>query len=153
MTIVEAPWPQPTSATLAPALSFASTPSSAGIQLGNEVGIVAGPEEALGAREQALRMLVPADALAGSKRLGDLRLVEIDRLRDIECAGEKRRRTLFRERHHLFGRKRKGIFFGVVIDVTGCRLAGQPFTHIAFVQPGFFCQFRRVTSLPSIIAL
>ena len=33
MMIVDAPWPQPTSATLAPAFSRASTPSSAGIQL------------------------------------------------------------------------------------------------------------------------
>jgi len=40
-----------------------------------QIGVVAGPEEALRAREQALRMLVPADALAGTKSLGDLRLV------------------------------------------------------------------------------
>ena len=30
MMTVEAPWPQPTSATLAPAWSFATTPSRAG---------------------------------------------------------------------------------------------------------------------------
>ena len=52
--------------------SFASTPSSAGIHVGDQVGVVAGPEEALGAAEQAGVVLVPAEPVAAPEGLGDL---------------------------------------------------------------------------------
>ena len=63
MMIVDAPCPQPMSATLAPRSSFSWTPSSAGIHSADEVGAVARPEEPLGAAEQALVVLVPAHPL------------------------------------------------------------------------------------------
>ena len=66
MRIVEAPWPQPTSATFAPALELLLHALERRDPLGDEVGLVAGAEEPLGAAEQAVVVLVPAHALAAS---------------------------------------------------------------------------------------
>ena len=87
MRIVDAPCPQPMSATRAPAESFSTTPSSAGSHDVDEVREVAGSEEALGAREQVVMVLVPAEALARAEALGDVRLVLDDR---CERAGTRR---------------------------------------------------------------
>ena len=69
MMTVEAPWPQPTSATLAPASSFALHAVERRDPLRDQVGPVAGPEEPLGAAEQAVVVLVPAHAVAAAERL------------------------------------------------------------------------------------
>ena len=47
--------------------------------LGDQMRAVAGTEEALDAAEQAVAVLAPVQALAGLERLGELRLVVIDR--------------------------------------------------------------------------
>ena len=56
----------------APALSWASTPSSAGIHCGREVGPVSGPEEPLGPAEEARVVVAPAQRPVAAERLGDL---------------------------------------------------------------------------------
>src|SRR5450432_1748404 len=87
-------------------------------------------------------MLVPANALPASKRFCDLRLVEIGGLHDIESPGEKRGRSLFGERHGLLRRQRERVLFGVIIDISGRSLAGQPFAYISLVQTGLLREFR-----------
>src|SRR4026209_1217696 len=81
--IVEAPCPQPTSATVAPVSSRSPNPPRAGrpaleppanpLERGDprshEVRVVAGTEEALGAEEQVRLVLVPAHAFSAADRL------------------------------------------------------------------------------------
>jgi hypothetical protein len=71
----------------------------------NEISVIARPEEALRAREQALRVLVPANAFPRTKRFGDLGFVEVGGLHDVKCTCEKRWRPFFSERHGLLGRQ------------------------------------------------
>jgi hypothetical protein len=78
----------------------------------NQIGVVARPEEAFGAGEKTLRMLVPANAFPGSKRFGDLGFVEIGGLHDIERTGKESRRPLFGERHGLLGESENAFFSG-----------------------------------------
>ena len=59
MITVEAPWPQPMSATLAPASSLATTPSRAGSHSATRWRFVAGAEEAFGAAEHARMVIAP----------------------------------------------------------------------------------------------
>ena len=54
----------------------------------DEEGGIAAAEEPLDAAEQALMVLVPADAVAGAEGRGDLRLVEIGRGDHVEGAGD-----------------------------------------------------------------
>ena len=70
MMIVEAPNPQPTSATRAPSRSLASTPSNDGIHELTRFITVMGLIEPLAAAEQTGIVLMPANALARAKRLG-----------------------------------------------------------------------------------
>ena len=106
--IVDAPWPQPTSATRPPASSLSSTPSSAGIHESTRLRVVAGAEEALGALEEVVVVLVPADALAGAERLADLRLVAHGDVHELERAAEEGRARLVGQRERLLRRERVG---------------------------------------------
>ena len=90
MRTVEAPWPQPTSATVPPASSLPTTPSSAGSQVADQVRVVAGAEEPLAALEHVVGVLVPADARAGPRGLGDPGRVRDGAERDLEEAGQVR---------------------------------------------------------------
>src|ERR1700674_3136656 len=85
----------------------------------NQVGVVAWPEKTFRAREQTLRMLVPANAFPGSKCCCDLGFIEVRGLHDVECTSEKGGRSLFGERHGLLGGERKSVFFGVIINISG----------------------------------
>ena len=70
--MVEAPWPQPTSATLAPPLVERLDGAGQRRQpLVDQRGGVPRPEEPLGAAEQAGVVLVPAEAPPVPERLGD----------------------------------------------------------------------------------
>ena len=79
MMIVDAPWPQPTSATLAPRFELLLHAVERRNPLAHEVRAVAGPEEALGAAEQPAVVLVPAHPLAAPERLEDLLFVGVQR--------------------------------------------------------------------------
>ena len=93
------------SATRAPASSFSTTPSSDGSHDVDQVREVAGAEEALGALEQVVVVLVPAEALAGAEALGDVRLVLDDRREQLERARDERRAVVVGERQRLLGRE------------------------------------------------
>ena len=62
-----------------PRASFSSTPFEQRDPFGNEVRVVAGAEEPLGALEEIVVVLVPADAGAALERLADLRFVTDER--------------------------------------------------------------------------
>lgn len=94
MTMVEAPWPQPTSATLPPDFSFASTPSSAGIQTVVRLALYPPPKERLGAEEEPV-MLVPADAIARAEGVDHLFLVQPQARHDLNRRWIERRALLF----------------------------------------------------------
>src|SRR5580698_2740292 len=68
----------------------------------DQVGVVSGPEEALGATEQAGAVIVPAHAFTGTKSVAHLRLVDPQARHDLECAGHERRAVLVGEHHRLF---------------------------------------------------
>ena len=69
--------------------------------LGDEVARVAGAEEALGAAEQPVVVLVPAHALAAAERLGDAVLVGVERGDQLEGAEDVERAVLVGERERL----------------------------------------------------
>ena len=104
--------------------------------LADQMRVVAGPEEPLGAAEQAGMMLVPADALAGAEGLGDLGLVVEHRGDDLVGAGQEGRPALIGEHGGLFGGHVEALGGGVVGDVAGGGLRGQPFAQIAFGETG-----------------
>ncbi len=109
------PWPRPR--------SLASTPSSAGIQRGHQVGEVAGPEELLAADEDLVVVLVPAHTGAGAERLLD----PVDRLqraeRQHEGAGRVDRAVGVRQHEGLLLGHRPDVALGVVGDVATGGLA------------------------------
>ena len=72
MRRVEAPLPQPTSATRAPASSFAFT-RAAMESRSHQIRGVAGAKELLTTVENAVVVLMPAHSRARAKRLGDAR--------------------------------------------------------------------------------
>ena len=84
----------------------------------DEVGEIAGPEEPFGAREQIVIVLVPAEALARAKALGDLRLVLDHRRQQLKGAGDERGAVFVGQRHRLLGRQPEGAVGGVVLEVA-----------------------------------
>ena len=64
-------------------------PSSAGIQRLDDVGAVAGLEEALAAREHVVVVLAPAEAGAGDEGLGDVLARVRGSERELEAAADE----------------------------------------------------------------
>ena len=80
--------------------------------------MIAGAEEAPGGAEQALRLIAPADALAGAKRRLDQRLV-LQHDRDHVEGGLQIDGTVrLGEHHRLFRRKRELARGGGVFEVS-----------------------------------
>src|SRR5215468_10894941 len=100
-------------------LQFSLDALERGNPVWHQIGVVARPEELFRTREQALRMLVPADTFAGAKSIRDLGLVEIGGLNDFECSGKESGRAFLGERHGLLGRERKGLLVRIEVDVSG----------------------------------
>ncbi len=106
MRIVDAPCPQPTSATLRAGLELPHHAVQGGQPGSDEVGVVAGPEEALAALVDVVDVVVPADALAAPGRLGDARRVVHRAEGDLEEPGQVRGARLVGQRDGLLGRQR-----------------------------------------------
>ena len=98
------------------ARSLSTTPSRAGSQRGDQVGVVAGAEEPLAALVHVVVVVVPADAGAGPGRLGDPRRVVHGAERDLEEAGQVGGARLVGQRHRLLGRQGVAAAVGVVVD-------------------------------------
>ena len=84
----------------------------------DQVRGVARAEEALGATEQVVVVLVPADARAAAESLGDLRLILRQRGGNVERSGHERWAALLRERKRLLGRKRETLAVRIVGDIA-----------------------------------
>ena len=96
-----------------------------------QVGVVAGPEEALAALEHVVVVLVPADALPALRTLDDPRRVDHRAERDLEEPRQVRRAVLVGQRRRLL--RRQGVAAGgrVVLDVAARGLVVQPLAHVA----------------------
>src|SRR2546423_14199682 len=132
---VDDPSPQPTSATVAPTLSFSSTPSRAGSQEVTRLALVAGAEESLAAGVHAGVVLVPAEAGAALEGGLDAGLRPERCRRQLEGAADERRAVLVGERLGLLGRQQVLAGAGDVLHVAAGRLAVQPSPHVAPVGP------------------
>ena len=104
--------------------------------VGDQVGLVAGAEEALDAAEQAVVVVAPAQLLAGLERRGELRLVVEHRGERVIAAGHADRAILVGEHRGLLRGQREGALCGVVGHETGRRLGGQPLAHVALARAG-----------------
>ena len=134
--IVDEPWPQPTSATCRAALELVDDAVERGQPGREEVGVVARAEEALAAVEDVVVVLVPADADAAARGLGDPRRVEHRAERDLEEAGQVRGAVRVGQRDRLLGRQRVAAALGVVLDVAARRLRVQPLADVALGGAG-----------------
>src|SRR5262245_16326614 len=94
------------------------------------------PEEALGPAEQPWVMLMPADAPAGPERFDNLVGAAEHRHQNLEGAGDENRAPFDREDQFLFRGERVTVAGGIVLDIFGGSLTGEPFTNIARVGAG-----------------
>ena len=88
-----------------PHRAASTTPSSAGHPVVDQARAVAGAEEPLGAGEQAVVVLVPADALAGAEGLGGVSSSAQALATKLESAEHERRRVLVGEQQRVLGRQ------------------------------------------------
>ena len=127
--IVEAPCPQPTSATFAPAFELLLDASERRDPLGHEIGPVAGAEEALGPAKQAVVVLVPAHPVAAAKCLQDAVFVSVERRDQVIDAEDVKRAVFIGQRQRVLVRERVAVAARVVADVTARGLVPQPLTN------------------------
>ena len=115
-----------------------------GQPLGDQVGVVAGPEEALAALVDVVHVLVPAEA---RRRCGPPRRSCGESMhraeRDLEEPGQVGRAVRIGQRDRLLGRQRVAAAVGVVVDVAARRLGVQPLADVALGGAGALGQFGR----------
>ena len=131
------------SATVAPAVSLSTTPSSAGSQFATRLALVAGAEESLRAVEEAFVVFVIAHAAAGAERLGHLRLAEVARGEDFEAAAQEHGAVLVGQHQGVLVGQLVAQGGRVVGDVATCGLVVEPFPHVAFGGAGALGEFGR----------
>ena len=106
-----------------------------------QVAVVAGSEETLGADEAAGVVFAPADATWRTARVCEnvLHFGEIaeERLNDVVRTVQVRRAFRVGERESGFIGQRERLFRRVVGEIAAGCLIHQPFAHIAFVRAGF----------------
>ncbi len=111
--------------------------------LGDEVRAVAGPEESLGATEQAMVVLVPTHPLAAAKRLDDLLFVGIQRCDRVIHAEDVERAVFVRQRKRVLVRQRVAVALRVVGDIATRGLVSQPLTDVALSRARALRDFLR----------
>ena len=102
----------------------------------DQVGVVAGPEEALAAVVDVVVVLVPADAGAAARGIGDARRVQHAAERDLEEPGQVGRAVGVGERDGLLGRQAVAALGRVVLDVAAGGLRVEPLAHVALGRAG-----------------
>jgi len=118
------------------ALEFGDDAVKCGQPGADQVGVVAGPEEALAPVEDVMAVLVPADAGAAAGGVGDPRCVEHRAQGDLEEAGQVGGTVFLGQRKRLLGRQRVAAAGGVVVHVAARGLRVQPFAHVALGGAG-----------------
>jgi hypothetical protein len=147
MRIVAAPWPQPISATLAPRSSRLDDAAECGKPFRHEVHAVVGAKGALGAAEQAIVVLVPADSLASAEALRDAGPAVHHRSRGLENPGHRDRTRLVGEHERVLGGQRVAVLTAVVGHEAACGLRVEPLTYIALVRVGASGEFAGANGL------
>src|SRR6267378_8483742 len=104
--------------------------------------LVTGTKEARGSAEQAFAALVPADALAGFERFGNLRFVEERRRDQTADRSHEHRAVLIAEIHILYRRHREFARSCIVFDIAGRSLRREPFADIALAGTGGLRKFQ-----------
>ncbi len=122
------------SAASAPVRSFASTPSSAGIQ--SAIRCAAYPFRKMRSvdRVESRIVLVPTHAFSALERFGDLRLVDEERLSHLKEPAHVHLARIVRQERHVLGRQRKAPRPGIVVEITGSGLICKPLTNVALVR-------------------
>jgi hypothetical protein len=142
MTTVDAPWPQPTSATRAPRSELPLDTFERRDPRVHEERAVPGAEESLCPLEESDVVLVPADALPALEAL-DERRDDAERGRHAdEPADHAVRARVIGERDRLFGRQMITPARRVVGDVLGRGLRGAPLADVALRGAGLLRQLR-----------
>ena len=137
MSTVEAPWPQPTSATVAPCFQLGGHPVQRRQPGGHEVRPVARAEEPFGAVEQTRVVIAPGERAVAAHRRDLLVLVEEQRGQHAGAAGHVHRRVLDGQRQRLLlGQPVRAV---LVLDVARGRLGVQPLQH----EPGMAARLGR----------
>ena len=109
----------------------------------DEVGVVAGAEEPLAALVDVVVVLVPAEPVALTSRLGDALRVDDGAERDLEEPRQVGGAVLVGERHRLLGREAVAALVGVVVHVAAGRLGVQPLPYVALGGTGAGRQLAR----------
>jgi hypothetical protein len=136
MMIVEAPWPQPTSATVASELELLLDAVERRDPLVHEVPPIAGAEEPLDTAEQPVVVLVPSEPASRPEGLADVVLVGEQRRDQLVRAEDVERAVLVRQREGLLVFERVRVGRGVVAHVSRGGLVTQPLAHIALGGAG-----------------
>ncbi len=110
---------------------------------GDEVGVVARPEEPLGAVEDVVTVFMPAKPGAAAGDLRDSRRIEDRPDRDLEEARQVGRTVFIGQRHRLLSRECVTTLNWVILHVTSRRLGVEPLTHIALSDAGALSQLAR----------
>ena len=109
----------------------------------DELADVGGPEEALGAHEQVVVVLVPSDSFAGSEAGGQRVLVLVDRRGDGHATRQERRARLVGQACRLRFVEEERALRGVVVAVLAGGLRRQPFADVTRIAAGALGQCLR----------
>jgi hypothetical protein len=109
----------------------------------DDVGSVAGLEEAPAAVEHVVVVLAPAEARAGHERLGDVLARVGGAERELEAARHEGRAGGVREHQGLLGRHRVAVGGGVVVDPAAGGLGAEPLADVALGGAGARGELRR----------
>jgi hypothetical protein len=143
MMMVEAPWPQPTSATRAPRLELGLDAVQGRDPGLDQVGPVAGGEEHLAAVEDLGVLLVPADPGATAERLGDARLGLEAGQGELERPGQVGQAGRVGQGEGLLLGQAEPPAGRIVGQVAGGGLGGQPLGHVPLGGAGPLGQLGR----------
>ena len=135
MMIVEAPWPQPTSATRAPASQLLDDAVERREPAAHQVLAVAGAEEDLGSGEETVVVFVPGQARAAPERLDQAVLVGEERRQDVVRTEQIELALLVGERDRLLRRERVAPGRRVVDHVAAGGLVTEPLAHHPRLRP------------------
>ena len=121
---------------LGPALELLHHAVQRGQPFLHQMVLIACPEEARSAAEQAFAAPVPADALAGLEGIRNLRLIQKCRRDHVAERAEEHRAVLVGKRHDLLGLHREFAARRIIVDVAGCGLGREPLADITFRGAG-----------------
>src|SRR5262245_11036111 len=143
ITMVEAPCPQPMSATRAPRFRRSTTPSRAGSH--SLTRCARYPVRKKLSVPQNMRWLCPCQPRPSPERKVSLVFVEPERGGDLESRRHENGTLVEHQDHRLRRRQGVSLLLGIVGDIAAGRLVGQPLADIALANAGRFGERHRRT--------